>query len=495
MPIVEVNGQELEFPDDMQPDAIKAVLREKFPAANENQSQTFGQRVGSSIEGSYDKAKDIFKQSTSGQLNPAMGGIQILGQGVNAASALPAEAIASILPDEAKQAIGSAANYIGNLPRKASAALENTSVGRGVGDYLMERPELAKTLGQVADTAKAAGTIATAVPLAKAGRAVTAATGSGMETVGNAIYKSGEQAFKANRNSFVQDLITPKLTAGVRAEQFGRATEKGLMRNRVVAPSAQEQAIIDTIAELPVKKSKSLLGNANIIEKAKNAEAENLVTALKANDVAIADDVILNKLFGVRNELAKNPYIVGDGAKAADNVLNSAIDIIAQNPRTASGLLEARKQLDKLVASQRGSKLFDPALESPITNAVQQIRQSINDMVADAVPDAGVKASLAKQSNMYRALENITTKGAYEKASRLGRAASKVQDAVSLKGAIGAAAAAGGLGALGGTSVLVPAALGGAALYGAGKALTSPSLRKAIGSTLTGSGKILKKVK
>lgn len=31
MPIVEVNGQELEFPDDMQPDAIKTVLQKKFP--------------------------------------------------------------------------------------------------------------------------------------------------------------------------------------------------------------------------------------------------------------------------------------------------------------------------------------------------------------------------------------------------------------------------------------------------------------------------------
>jgi hypothetical protein len=31
MPIVEVNGQELEFPDDMSPDAIKGVLQSKFP--------------------------------------------------------------------------------------------------------------------------------------------------------------------------------------------------------------------------------------------------------------------------------------------------------------------------------------------------------------------------------------------------------------------------------------------------------------------------------
>jgi hypothetical protein len=463
--------------------------------ANATDSQSFGERVAGNISGSYEKAKDIFKQSTSGQLNPAMGGIQILGQGVNAASALPAEVISSVLPDEAKQVIGGVANYVGNLPRKASAALENTAVGRGVGDYLMERPELAKTLGQVADTAKAAGTIATAVPLAKAGRAVTAATGSGLETVGNAIYKSGEQAFKAKRNSFVQDLITPKLTANMKAERFGRATEKGVLREMVVPPTAAEQAVIDTVSALPVKSGKSLLGNLNIIKSANNAEAEKLIANLKTNDVVMPDYLILEKLSAARDELGKNVFIVGDGAKAAEGVVNSAIDIIAKNPRTASGLLEARKQLDDLIEFQRGKKAFDPALETPVSTALSTVRQSINDMVAEAVPNASVKASLAKQSNMFKALDSIASKGAYAKTTRIGRAASKVQDAVSLKGAIGAAAAAGGVGVLGGAPVLVPAALGGAALYGAGKLAASPSLRKAIGGALSGSGKILKKVK
>lgn len=41
MPVVEVNGQELEFPDDMDQEAIKAVLRQKFPPAAPSQATQF----------------------------------------------------------------------------------------------------------------------------------------------------------------------------------------------------------------------------------------------------------------------------------------------------------------------------------------------------------------------------------------------------------------------------------------------------------------------
>jgi len=61
MPIVEVNGQELEFPDDMTPEAIKGVLQAKFPKP----------------EPSYDKridntalAIDEYKTGKTGQKRP-----------------------------------------------------------------------------------------------------------------------------------------------------------------------------------------------------------------------------------------------------------------------------------------------------------------------------------------------------------------------------------------------------------------------------------------
>lgn len=364
-------------------------------------------------------------------------------------------------------------------------------VGEKYGDFKEINPRAARNIESAVD-------IASLIPAGKVTKAAAGeVVGPALSSTGDMLKNSGQAAFNAKRTDFLVDLIRPKPTPTVRADQFARSFEKGgLLRQTVTPPDASELAVAETLFKLPVKKSNSLRGNADIIRAANSKEAQALIAKLKANDVVINDDVILNTFSNVRAELAKNPYVVGDGAKAADNVLNSALDIVSKNPRTASGLLESRKQLDRLIESQRGSKMFDPALESPISNAVQLVRQSINQMVADAVPDAQVKASLARQSNMYRALDNITTKGAFEKPTRIGRAADTVNKAVTLKNAALGTAALGGAGLAGLLSpALLPIGVAGLGLYGAQKALRAPGLRTALGKTLSTTGKVLEKAK
>jgi len=50
MPIVEVNGQELEFPDDMTPEAIKGVLQAKFPKPEPSYLSRAGEAYKSSVK-------------------------------------------------------------------------------------------------------------------------------------------------------------------------------------------------------------------------------------------------------------------------------------------------------------------------------------------------------------------------------------------------------------------------------------------------------------
>lgn len=64
MPIVEVNGQELEFPDDMQPDAIKAVLQSKFPKPEPSLLAQFGD-----TQFSKNVNKDAREMASSGVKN------------------------------------------------------------------------------------------------------------------------------------------------------------------------------------------------------------------------------------------------------------------------------------------------------------------------------------------------------------------------------------------------------------------------------------------
>jgi hypothetical protein len=439
-----------------------------------------------------------------------MAGIQIMGEGAKAATALPTQVASSVIgavPDVIAQpvgkAIGAVAKPIMNAPSQIAGALNETNVGQKIGDFLMNAGA-GKTLQDIGDTAKSAANIATTAPITKASSYALGKAGKASEVVGGALEKSGKASLAAKKKAFIADLITPKDTPTVRGQQFVKGKEKGILRQLEVEP---DKAVVDAISDLPIKKSNSLKGNYTIIENAKNAEAEALIKKLrkgerlsrvggKAATGNISDDVIINSFAKVREELAKNPYVVGDGAKAAENVVNSALDIVTKAPRTPTGLLEARKQLDRLIESQRGSKMFNPALEAPITNAVQQVRQSINQMVADAVPDAQVKASLAKQSAMYRALDNIETKGAFEKTNRLARAGDKISKAVTLKGAIGGTLALGGAGMAGlVTPALLPMAAAGGGLFLASKIparqLIGASLKEA-GKTLQGNSSLMK---
>jgi len=440
---------------------------------------TFGQKVGADLEKRLGQVTNSLLSEYAGNQSTPETALQILGKG-EAGSALDTmgNAISAATPQIAKDALSSAAQWLKSTDVGGALANFGSQAQNAYGQFQQSNPRAAANIESVANLAALPSALGASGTAASAG-------GKTLETAGNAIEKSATTSASKNKADFVKDLILPKDTAAVKTDQFGRSTESGILRNRQVQLSPQEQAIAASVAQVPgVSKSKSLLGNYNAIEDAKNTESQSLVDKLKKNDVAIPDDVIVNSLSAVRSNLAKNPYIVGDGAKAAEGVINNALDIISQNPQTASGLLQSRKDLDRLIASQRGEKAFNPTLEAPITNSIQEVRQAINTMVAQAVPEADVIESLRHQSNLYRALDNIRSKGAQEGKNRVTRAIQSVAPkSLAAKGVLGAL----GLGA---TYVAAPYVAGGLAAYGAQKAIRSPELYKAIGSALSKTGKL-----
>lgn len=311
------------------------------------------------------------------------------------------------------------------------------------------------------------------------------AVGSGLKNVGQDIIDNR----KAN---FAKNLVMPVPTKSVLEDQVSRTTQTPILGRKIVSPDNLEQNSINAVSEIPgVSKIKSYQSNYNIISEANQKEAENLISSLKQNDVTIADDTIINALSNVRNNLAKNPYVVGGGEKAAEATVNNALDIIQKHPQTASGLLQARKEFDSFIKSQK-PKIFDTASDSPVTAAVREVRQSINDLVDQAVPNTDVRASLGKQSALYNAMDNIEPKAAAEGNNRVSRFIKSTSDKIPIKNPIvkGAAEVA-ALGGLGTAAVTAPAAATGAAgIYLGAKAL--PYALKAAGFTLDNAGNLLK---
>lgn len=388
-----------------------------------------------------------------------------------------------------KKLIDNSNGPLAQYNKYALKQLADTQLGRGIsdaagyigdqyGEFSQENPRASRHLNGL-------GNVLSILPIGKAKEPA----GSALAELGSAVEQSGIKSAAKRNDNFINDLILPKETPSQRENLVGRTKEVGFNRRKEVQLTPQEQEMADTVSQIKdVKKGNSLQGNYNAVQDANHAEADSLIANLQKNNVTVPDDVIVNGLDAVRNRLSKNPYLAGaDASKSAEAVTNQALEIIMKQPRTASGLLQARKDLDAWVKSQRPN-VFDAA-DSPVSTAVREVRQEINDMVANAVPNADVKASLRKQSNLYRAQDNIATKAKDEAKTRIGRAAKTVGNAITLKNGVAGGLALAGLGASG---AAVPIAAGALSLYGAKKAATSPAIRKVLGATIRRSGELIK---
>lgn len=474
------------LPPDKQALLTEARSRGLLSSSTAPQQPGFFSRVGTDIENRNQMVQAATNRYSTDQQTLPETLLQATGKGVLGTA-----------NDIVGEGVKSAINYTPDFIKNPIAGLANqamqTDIGKGAinlakqgaqaySDFSANHPRLTANL-------EAIGNVGLAAPLMKPIAEAAPIAGTALNKTGNALVNMAERQTANAKNSFVKDLILPKQTPSVAADQFSRSTEQGLFKSRVTQPTPQELDIINTVSQLPVGSNKSMLANYNIISSANETEAQNLIDRLKANDVAIPDDKIINDLSGIRANLAASPYITGDGASAADKVMNIALNKITENQQTASGLLQARKDFDAEIMRLKGAKTFDPSLDNPITTAVQQIRQGINNMVASAVPDAGVKASLRTQSNLYRAMDNIETKGASEGSNLFKRGIQKAANIIPLKGALAKTALA--LGATGVAAYAPAVALGAGAAYGTGRALGSAFLKRNLGKALTGTGKIM----
>ena len=71
--------------------------------------------------------------------------------------------------------------------------------------------------------------------------------------------------------------------------------------------------------------------------------------------------------------------------------------------------------------------------ESALTIALREIRTSANDLVDSKAVDVPVKELLQKQSNLYRAIDEMAPKAAMEAQSALWRLWQKVKNALGLR--------------------------------------------------------------
>ena len=408
--------------------------------------------------------------------------------------------LSEITPDFIEDPIVDAVSQAGNAFLETDigkAGLEAIQKGfASYNEFASENPRAARNIEAVIDVGLMLAPIK-GKPKVKA--KPTFADKLATKTQAAAVAQSARQ-----RAAFTDDLVSPKKTKKVKEEEILRSTEEGVLGTRTVEPSAFERSMADEVSKIAeVKPSNTLLGNLNVVRDASRLEAETLKAALRKNEVIFPRAEFNAELDRAIARLAKSPSIVGDAAKSAEKVVAEMRRITSELPSTGSGLLQARKDLDRFIKAQKPA-VFDASKESAVSTAVREIRQTTNSFLDAKAVNVAVKESLRKQSLLFGAVDNIGPKAADEAGNAITRLFQKVARAIPIKNQT-ASGVITGLGMMVGAGAAVTVAnvapfmtalaIPAGALFAGGKFAASPAAKQAIASILRLTDKAIRTTK
>jgi hypothetical protein len=414
---------------------------------------------------------------------------------------LGAKGLSFITPDfvkgPVKQGWQAGVDFLTNSPKSTEALKAVESGVESYAEWKKENPESALTLESVVNI----GLLLAPVPKGVKTKANPDFVGPVkppiVERVGRAMIDSSGKQVSDRGTQKALDLIVPK--TGV-PEQTKEASMFGFKYN-VVKPTAQEEKIVKTVAELKIPQSASNQRSLDLIDEAIETEAKILEKQVAASDRAIP----LSESFKLLDDVAANTKATdafvstNQLGQMVDDVVTKAKSLLSDNPQTPLGVLKTRKELDSYIKSYKSSKQSFPNqdnVETALSIALRDVRVALNNKVAETVPKANVLSRLEKQSNLYRARLPVIDKAKKDATNSLGRLWQTTTGVTGVKmpstplaiGVTGAALAG-----------WLPAIIGGVGLGVAGRGVyrgvVSPELKRFLGQTLIASSNALKVAK
>ena len=473
---------------------IMNALKNTFSGPSEEEI-AYRERANRSINSGMSGVTD------SGLQTPAEGALQLTGK-VGAGLALDAigeglvstaRGLSNITPDVIEEPLTDFAKeqftIFMDQPLMQMGLEALKTGGDKWGAWSADNPRAARNIESVVDI----GLIAAPIK----GKPKVATSPSVLERGAAALETKAVEQVSSTRQDFLTQLVRPKQTPSVKLSQAGRTTEEGIFRNKVIAPSAEEIKIAQSIDGIKgVSPRNTLTGNRNIIEAEIGVEANILKESLKDSSYIFTTKEIDDAFAIATKNLESAPLIVGDAAKVGERLISKAKEIVAQNPKTSSGLLRSRQEFDRYVRSQK-PKAFDEALDNALTTSVREVRTTLNNLVIQKNPSKKVKESLSRQSNLYSAIDNISTKAAAELNNAVTRTLDKVMKIIPLRNVFsslgGLALGLGGLQAaqMFAAPFLLLAKVGAGAYVG-NKILLSPQAKRALSGLLRTTDKAIK---
>lgn len=213
----------------------------------------------------------------------------------------------------------------------------------------------------------------------------------------------------------VLDAVTPKMTAKETGEAIASrgGTKTGILGKIQAKPDPKMKEVADAVQNYVPKfnPKSSLTENVNATRDAVYGMADNL----KQQVIQSGKDVIYPfKELASKIDDAEEPISLKGTPfeKQIAPIKKAALQIAQKNGGNISSLFDTRKEFDALV-NKTYPNLWDKE-NAPMRNAVTAVRNSINDFIAEKLPDVGFKDSLHTQSKLFTAIDNMSEKAAKE---------------------------------------------------------------------------------
>lgn len=275
-----------------------------------------------------------------------------------------------------------------------------------------------------------------------------------------------------------------------------RVTQEGsLTRMTTINYNPYEKEYMDALMKVGVKGTANPTKNNQIISNALETEAKSLALLLSKNDAKIPIPWGQTKA-RLRTEIDKlllNPMYQTTQQK---NTIEAQLELLykyldnGNYKGTPQGILQLRQFFDKQnIDYKRGANLDGTIPINALDDSTRVIRQTLNQIVSERVPNAKVTESLKKQTYMYNGLDDILPALQNDAWSAVQRTWKNAASLIGIKMdfnrlmAIAFGASAYGMASLGVAGVGVAAgALGG---VGLGIAIQTRTTKRALGKLLS----------
>lgn len=440
--LLELENEEAMLSHNAEPQTF--IEKTKSESVNEVDEQpNFRDRIGQHWEDRKGKVAEIQKDIDEGKVGELRGELHKYGMGpMGFYTDVGGEVVSAALPDfiekPAAEAIGGAIGYFSKLPSNVKDA---PTMGEFINKKVTELYKYNKNLARDFESALNFLQLFAPEKAIVSGKKAVADTVVGTtkkygSKISEAMARSAETSVKKVKKDFVDSLVSPKVTKKVALEQARRAKTYGTKGNKIKVPLAvDEEAAANEILNLGVNRKYSFQKNANIVKDAVFKETDSLVKKLKDNDFLIPKKDLKNYIDNkVSSFIKEEEFFLDENiAKAAKRISNAANMVIDKNKGTASGVLQARKDFDKVT-----EKILGQFKNSPKTTEARlisnKIRKEMNEFLISKSTNVDVKSSLRKQSDMLTGYDNILEKAADEIVAAAQRAESNARAAGALSG-------------------------------------------------------------